>query len=116
MQALGSMEASAASACPRAAGFVGQEQAREACGVVVDMIRQKKMAGRALLMTGARSAGLPFASEAGVTSRFALLATGMRRRRLEASACQPADRHIHAFRTARHLPAEARRTACPARL
>ena len=33
-------------------GFVGQEQAREACGVVVDMIRQKKMAGRALLMTG----------------------------------------------------------------
>lgn len=35
------------------AGFVGQEQAREACGVVVDMIRQKKMAGRALLMTGA---------------------------------------------------------------
>ena len=30
------------------AGWVGQEQAREACGVVVDMIRQKKMAGRAL--------------------------------------------------------------------
>lgn len=29
-----------------ASGFVGQEQAREACGVVVDMIRQKKMAGR----------------------------------------------------------------------
>jgi DNA helicase TIP49 (TBP-interacting protein) len=35
-----------------AAGFVGQETAREACGVVVDMIRQKKMAGRALLLTG----------------------------------------------------------------
>ena len=34
------------------AGFVGQEQAREACGVVVDMIKQKKMAGRALLLTG----------------------------------------------------------------
>ena len=33
-----------------AAGFVGQEQAREACGVVVDMIRGKKMAGRALLL------------------------------------------------------------------
>lgn len=33
-------------------GFVGQEAAREACGVVVDMIREKKMAGRALLMTG----------------------------------------------------------------
>lgn len=28
-------------------------QAREACGVVVDMIRAKKMAGRALLLTGA---------------------------------------------------------------
>ncbi len=28
-------------ALPMAAGFVGQEQAREACGVVVDMIRQK---------------------------------------------------------------------------
>ncbi|KAK9832754.1 hypothetical protein WJX81_008663 [Elliptochloris bilobata] len=40
-----------------AAGFVGQEQAREACGVVVDMIRQKKMAGRALLMTGAPGSG-----------------------------------------------------------
>lgn len=33
-------------------GFVGQEQAREACGVVVDMIRAKKMAGRALLLAG----------------------------------------------------------------
>jgi TIP49 P-loop domain len=27
-------------------------KAREACGVVVDMIRAKKMAGRALLLTG----------------------------------------------------------------
>lgn len=26
-----------------AAGFVGQEQAREACGIIVDMIRQKKV-------------------------------------------------------------------------
>lgn len=34
------------------AGFVGQEEARCACGVVVDMIKQKKMAGRALLLTG----------------------------------------------------------------
>lgn len=40
-----------------AAGFVGQEQAREACGLVVDMIRQKKMAGRALLLTGAPGTG-----------------------------------------------------------
>lgn len=42
---------------PLAAGFVGQEPAREACGIVVDMIRQKKMAGRALLMTGAPGTG-----------------------------------------------------------
>ena len=40
-------------AVPMAAGFVGQEEAREAAGIVVDMIRSKKMAGRALLMTGA---------------------------------------------------------------
>ncbi|GLC42833.1 Ras and Rab interactor 1 [Pleodorina starrii] len=44
-------------ALPLAAGFVGQEQAREACGVVVDMIKQKKMAGRALLLTGAPGTG-----------------------------------------------------------
>ena len=42
---------------PMAAGFVGQEDAREACGIVVDMIRQKKMAGRALLLTGAPGTG-----------------------------------------------------------
>jgi DNA polymerase III delta prime subunit len=36
---------------------VGQEQAREAAGLVVDMIRQKKMAGRALLMAGAPGTG-----------------------------------------------------------
>lgn len=44
-------------AVPMAAGWVGQEQAREACGVVVDMIRGKKMAGRALLMAGAPGTG-----------------------------------------------------------
>lgn len=44
-------------ALPMASGFVGQEQAREACGVVVDMIRQKKMAGRALMLTGAPGTG-----------------------------------------------------------
>jgi len=44
-------------ATPMAAGWVGQEQAREACGVVVDMIRLKKMAGRALLMAGAPGTG-----------------------------------------------------------
>eukprot|EP01023_Acetabularia_acetabulum_P020852 TRINITY_DN20892_c0_g1_i5.p1 TRINITY_DN20892_c0_g1~~TRINITY_DN20892_c0_g1_i5.p1 ORF type:complete len:236 (-),score=52.13 TRINITY_DN20892_c0_g1_i5:15-722(-) len=40
-----------------AAGFVGQEEAREACGIVVEMIRLKKMAGRALLFTGAPGTG-----------------------------------------------------------
>jgi RuvB-like protein 1 (pontin 52) len=40
-----------------AAGFVGQENAREAAGIVVEMIRQKKFAGRALLLTGAPGTG-----------------------------------------------------------
>ncbi|CAL9202109.1 unnamed protein product [Musa hybrid cultivar] len=39
------------------AGFVGQMAAREAAGIVVDMIRQKKMAGRALLLSGPPSTG-----------------------------------------------------------
>jgi len=38
-------------------GFVGQQAAREACGLVVDLIRQKKMAGRALLLAGAPGTG-----------------------------------------------------------
>ena len=40
-----------------AAGLVGQEKAREAAGVVVDMIKSKKMAGRALLLAGAPGTG-----------------------------------------------------------
>lgn len=40
-----------------AAGFVGQMEAREAAGLVVDMIRQKKMAGRALLLAGPPGTG-----------------------------------------------------------
>lgn len=42
---------------PLAAGFVGQAAAREASGLVVDMIRQKKMAGRALLLAGPPGTG-----------------------------------------------------------
>lgn len=42
---------------PLAAGFVGQSEAREAAGLVVDMIRQKKMAGRALLLAGPPGTG-----------------------------------------------------------
>lgn len=40
-----------------AAGLVGQERAREACGLVVELIKSKKMAGRALLMAGAPGTG-----------------------------------------------------------
>ncbi|XP_051226925.1 ruvB-like protein 1 [Lolium perenne] len=39
------------------AGFVGQAAAREASGLVVDMIRGKKMAGRALLLAGPPATG-----------------------------------------------------------
>lgn len=40
-----------------AAGLVGQEQAREAAGIVVDMIKSKKMAGRAVLLAGPPGTG-----------------------------------------------------------
>ncbi|KAJ9649352.1 RuvB ATP-dependent DNA helicase pontin [Coniosporium tulheliwenetii] len=38
-------------------GFVGQTAAREACGVVVDLIRAKKMSGRAVLLAGGPGTG-----------------------------------------------------------
>lgn len=44
-------------AIQQAAGLVGQEQAREAAGIVVDMIRSKKMAGRAVLLAGPPGTG-----------------------------------------------------------
>ena len=44
-------------ATPIGAGLVGQEKAREACGVVVDLIQSRKMAGRALLLAGAPGTG-----------------------------------------------------------
>lgn len=40
-----------------AAGLVGQELAREAAGVVVDLIKTKKMAGRAMLLAGPPGTG-----------------------------------------------------------
>ena len=63
-------------ALPLGAGWVGQEQAREACGLIVDMIRQKKMAGRALLFAGAPGTGktalaLGIAQELGTKARAA---------------------------------------------
>lgn len=44
-------------AVPVAAGLVGQELAREAAGVVVDLIKSKKMAGRAMLLAGPPGTG-----------------------------------------------------------
>lgn len=44
-------------AFPTGSGLVGQEKAREAAGLVVDLIKAKKMAGRALLMAGAPGSG-----------------------------------------------------------
>ncbi|CAO1430831.1 unnamed protein product [Diamesa tonsa] len=38
-------------------GLVGQKQAREAAGIVVDLIKSKKMAGRALLLAGPPGTG-----------------------------------------------------------
>ncbi|TVK90554.1 RuvB-like 1 [Bagarius yarrelli] len=38
-------------------GLVGQETAREACGIIVDMVRLKKMAGRAVLLSGPPGTG-----------------------------------------------------------
>ncbi|KAF3393313.1 RuvB-like helicase 1 [Talaromyces pinophilus] len=38
-------------------GWVGQTTAREACGVVVDLIKAKKMAGRAVLLAGGPGTG-----------------------------------------------------------
>jgi RuvB-like protein 1 (pontin 52) len=45
------------SADKNAAGFVGQTAAREACGIVVDLIRAKKMSGRAVLLAGGPGTG-----------------------------------------------------------
>jgi RuvB-like protein 1 len=44
-------------ALPEAGGFVGQISAREACGVIVDLIKSRKFSGRALLLVGAPGTG-----------------------------------------------------------
>ncbi|KAK9381871.1 TIP49 C-terminus-domain-containing protein [Kockiozyma suomiensis] len=38
-------------------GFIGQNGAREACGIIVDMIKAKKMSGRAILLAGGPGTG-----------------------------------------------------------
>ncbi|XP_065059228.1 ruvB-like 1 [Rhopilema esculentum] len=45
------------SAHPIGSGLVGQENAREACGIIVELIRSKKMAGRAMLFAGPPGTG-----------------------------------------------------------
>lgn len=42
---------------PNAQGFVGQTAGREACGLVVDLIKAKKMAGKAVLLAGGPGTG-----------------------------------------------------------
>ncbi|EDQ92872.1 uncharacterized protein MONBRDRAFT_19122 [Monosiga brevicollis MX1] len=44
-------------ALPVAAGLVGQDKAREAASIVVDLIKAKKMAGRAMLFAGPPGTG-----------------------------------------------------------
>ncbi len=45
------------SAMEMGSGLVGQENAREGAGIIVELIRQKKMAGRALLFAGPPGTG-----------------------------------------------------------
>ncbi|VDK68930.1 unnamed protein product [Anisakis simplex] len=41
----------------QAGGFIGQMEAREAAGIIVEMIRSKKMSGRAILLAGPMGTG-----------------------------------------------------------
>ncbi|CAL1702013.1 unnamed protein product [Somion occarium] len=57
------------------AGFVGQTNAREACGVVVDLVKSRRFSGRALLLVGAPGTGktalaLAISQELGVKVPF----------------------------------------------
>ncbi len=57
VKGLGLNESGEAISKAGAGGMVGQEQAREAAGVVVDLVRSKRMAGRAILMAGPPGTG-----------------------------------------------------------
>jgi RuvB-like protein 1 (pontin 52) len=61
-----------------AGGFIGQVSAREACGVVVDLVKAKKMAGRAVLLAGGPGTGktalaLGVSLEVGSRTPFAMV-------------------------------------------
>ncbi|KAK5175307.1 RuvB ATP-dependent DNA helicase pontin [Saxophila tyrrhenica] len=65
-------------ALPDSHGFIGQTSAREACGVVVDLIRSKKMAGKAVLLAGGPGTGktalaLAVSQELGTKVPFCLM-------------------------------------------
>jgi len=55
VKGLGLNDAGRAVTC--AAGLVGQEDAREACGIIVDLIKSKRMAGRGILLVGPPGTG-----------------------------------------------------------
>lgn len=66
-------------ALPIADGFVGQIEAREAAGIVVEMVKAGKMAGRAILLAGPPGTGktaiaLGIAKELGEDVPFVMLA------------------------------------------
>ncbi|EMG47005.1 RuvB-like helicase 1 [Candida maltosa Xu316] len=42
---------------PMEGGFIGQVEAREACGIIVDLIKSKKMSGKAILIAGPPATG-----------------------------------------------------------
>ncbi|KAH0802774.1 RuvB-like 1 [Histomonas meleagridis] len=42
---------------PSKSGFIGQCNAREAAGIIVELIKKKRMAGRAVLFVGAPATG-----------------------------------------------------------
>ncbi|WPH05115.1 RuvB-like helicase 1 [Acrodontium crateriforme] len=63
---------------PNSHGFVGQTHAREACGVVVDLIKAKRMAGKAVMMAGGPGTGktalaLAMSRELGTKVPFCLM-------------------------------------------
>lgn len=44
-------------ALQKSTGFIGQKQAREAAGIIVELVRQKRMAGRGVLFSGKPGTG-----------------------------------------------------------